>query len=231
MSPFSPSVLYIEFNPIMPAYDASRLILPLFTLPRPAPTPPPSSISSGSLQGFVIPSIPPPNCPLSITIEKAGHRRLPVISNNPLPLDHERVRKLIRHRADISAKRAFPAPRALSSASPIAHSPILMLIRERDVLCAAICDNHLAPSQFEREYKHTSAWFYSATQGAISCFLINSHSTAELASRGYQALVASSTDPSFLSRFLAFGSEAHIHPSVLCLAAKRLHALYLSFLG
>ncbi|KAJ7707350.1 hypothetical protein B0H17DRAFT_1191865 [Mycena rosella] len=197
----------------MPAYDASRLILPLFTSARPAPTPPPLSISSGSPQGFVIPSIPPPNCPLSITIDEADHRCLPVVSNNLLPLDHEHVWKLIRHCADISAKctncaemaidcefyeAGVPCPPCAVLGIPdcafadpydfmfnLANRRDAHLIRERDILCAAIRDNHLTPFQFEHEYEHTSAWFYSAAQGTISRFLINSHSTAELASRGY----------------------------------------------
>ncbi|KAJ7468527.1 hypothetical protein FB451DRAFT_1400904 [Mycena latifolia] len=86
----------------MPTYDASHLILPLFTSPWPAPTPPSSSISSESPQGFVLPSIPPRDCPLVITVDDAGHQRLPAVSNNLLPLDHDRVRKLIRHCADRS---------------------------------------------------------------------------------------------------------------------------------
>jgi hypothetical protein len=60
---------------------------------------------------------------------------------------------------------------------------------ERAVLCAAVRDNYLAPSQFgtspclpvfpysadlllEREYERASAWFYSAAQGAITRFLV-----------------------------------------------------------
>ncbi|KAJ7436544.1 hypothetical protein FB451DRAFT_1417403 [Mycena latifolia] len=243
----------------MPSYDASHLILPLFTSPRPAPTPPSSSISSESPQGFVLPSIPPRDCPLVITVDDAGHQRLPAVSNNPLPLDHDRIRKLIRHRADVSAKCANCAEMAIDCqfyevgvpcppcavlgipdcqfADPyyfmfnLADRRDAYLVRERDVLCAAVCDNHLAPSRFECEYEHASAWFYSAAQGAIGRFLINSHATAELASHGYRALAASSTDPSFLSRFLSFGSDAHIHPSVLCFAADRLHALFLALLG
>ncbi|KAJ6521381.1 hypothetical protein DFH09DRAFT_1097828 [Mycena vulgaris] len=234
-----------------------------------------SARSNSPSLGIVIPSIPPPSCLLSITVDEAGHRRLPAISNNPLPLNHKLVWKLIRHRADISAKcvncakmaidcefyeAGVPCPPCAVLSIPdctfadpydfmfnLANRRDAHLIRERDVLWAAVRDNHLAPSQFstffpplipysanlfpEREYEHASAWFYSAAQGAISRFLLNSHASAKLVFHGYQALAVSSTDPSFLSHFLAFGSDAHIHPTVLRLTADCLHTLFLSLLG
>ncbi|KAJ7466667.1 hypothetical protein B0H11DRAFT_2284599 [Mycena galericulata] len=234
-------------------------ILPLFSSPRPAPFPTPSSSrSSPSPQGFVVPQVPPRHCPLSITIDDAGHRRLPLVSTNPLPAEHERVRKLIRHRADITAKCANCAELAIDcefyeAGVPCPPCAVLGIpdcqfadpydfmlnlrnrrdahfCRERDTLCAAVRDNQLAPSLFEREYEHATAWFYSAAQGAISRFLINCHSTNGLAFRGYQALAESSTDASLLSRFLAFAHDAQIHPSVLRAVADRLRVLFLSYL-
>ncbi|KAJ6556683.1 hypothetical protein B0H10DRAFT_2201549 [Mycena sp. CBHHK59/15] len=246
----------------MPAqhdFNDLSMLLPLFSSPRPAPLPTSmSSRSSPSPQGFIVPQIPPRDCPLSITIDDAGHRRLPLVSSNPLPPDHERVRKLIRHRLDITAKCANCAELAIDceffeAGVPCPPCAVLGIpncqfadpydfmmnlrnrrdahfLHEREVLCAAVRDNKLAPSVFEREYEHASAWFYSAAQGAISRFLINCHSTGRLAFRGYQALAASSTDASLLSRFLAFGHDARIHPSVLRAVADRLQVLFLSYL-
>ncbi|KAJ6628092.1 hypothetical protein B0H10DRAFT_2428963 [Mycena sp. CBHHK59/15] len=241
----------------MPAqhdFNDLSMLLPLFSSPRPAPLPTSmSSRSSPSPQGFIVPQIPPCDCPLSITIDDAGHRRLPLVSSNLLPPDHECVRKLIRHRLDITAKCANCAELAidcefLEAGVPCPPCAVLGIpdcqfadpydfmmnlrnrrnahfLHEREVLCAAVCDNKLAPSVFEREYEHASAWFYSAAQGLLadSC-------TGRLAFRGYQALAASSTDASLLSRFLAFGHDAHIHPSVLRAVVDRLQVLFLSYL-
>ncbi|KAJ7447836.1 hypothetical protein FB451DRAFT_1558567 [Mycena latifolia] len=234
-------------------------LLPLFSAPRPAPLPSPrSSRSSPPPQGFVVPPIPPRDCPLSIIIDEAGHRRLPLVSGNPLPVDHERVRKLVRHRLDITAKCAncaemaidceffeagVPCPPCVVLGIPdcqfadphdfmlnLRHRRDAHFLHEREVLCAAVRDNQLAPSLFEREYEHACSWFYSAAQGAISRFLINCHSTGQLAFRGYQALAASSTDASMLSRFLSFGHDARIHPSVLRAVVDRLQVLFLPHL-
>ncbi|KAJ7440171.1 hypothetical protein FB451DRAFT_1300868, partial [Mycena latifolia] len=187
-------------------------LLPLFSAPRPAPLPSPrSSRSSPPPQGFVVPPIPPRDCPLSIIIDEAGHRRLPLVSGNPLPVDHERARKLVRHRLDITAKCAncaemaidceffeagVPCPPCVVLGIPdcqfadphdfmlnLRHRRDAHFLHEREVLCAAVRDNQLAPSLFEREYEHACSWFYSAAQGAISRFLINCHSTGQLAFR------------------------------------------------
>ncbi|KAJ7479653.1 hypothetical protein FB451DRAFT_1171753 [Mycena latifolia] len=107
---------------------------------------------------------------------------------------------------------------------------------ERAVLCAAVRDNHLAASQFGmslcllREYERASTWFYSAAQGAITRFLVNCHATGGLAFRGYQRLAESSTDAGLLSRFLVFGHDARIHPSVLQAVVDRLYSLFFSLL-
>ncbi|KAJ7934267.1 hypothetical protein B0H13DRAFT_1855439 [Mycena leptocephala] len=256
-------------------------LLPLFSSPRLAPAPNgPASVrshhSSPPPEGFVVPQIPPPNCPFRVTRDTHGHRRLPLVSENPLPVDHEHVMKLIKYRVDVVAKCAncaelavdcdfseagIPCPPCAILGIPdcnyadpyffvanLAHRRDMYLHDERTVLCAAVRDNYLAPSQFgtspclpvfphsadlllEREYERASAWFYSAAQGAITRFLVNCHATGGLALRGYQCLAESSTDAALLSRFLTLGHDAHIHPSVLQVVADRLQSMFLSLLG
>ncbi|KAJ7449205.1 hypothetical protein FB451DRAFT_1187303 [Mycena latifolia] len=250
-----------------PSSSDSVPLLPLFSSPRPAPVPfGPASIgsshSSPPPEGFVMPQIPPPNCPLRVTHHN-GHRQLPHVSDNPLPVDHERVMKLIKYR-DVVAKCANCAELAIDCdfseagipcppcavlgipdcnyadpyffVSNLANRRDAYLHDEHAVLCAAVCDNHLAASQFGmslcllREYERASAWFYSAAQGAITRFLVNCHATGGLAFRGYQRLAESSTDTGLLSRFLVFGHDARIHPSVLQAVADRLYSLFFSLL-
>ncbi|KAJ7134179.1 hypothetical protein C8R44DRAFT_729667 [Mycena epipterygia] len=217
--------------------------------PHPAPFPSPESSRSSPLpQGFVVPSIPPCDCPLSITIDATGHRRLPLVSTNPLPADHERVTAKCANCTEMAIDCEFseagvPCPPCAILGIPdcqfadsyhfmdnLRHHRDTHFCRERDVLCTAVCDNQLAPSSFEREYENACAWFYSAAQGAISRFLINCHSTNGLVYRGYQVLAASFSDAGLLSRFLAFGNDVCIHPSVLRIVVDRLQALFLSYL-
>ncbi|KAJ7088181.1 hypothetical protein C8R44DRAFT_445112 [Mycena epipterygia] len=205
-----------------------------------------------------MPQIPPPDCPLKVTRDAHGHRQLPIISDHPLPVDHERVKKLVKYRIDVVAKCAncaelavecdfsesgIPCPPCAILGIPdcnyadpyffmanLAHRRDMYLHEERTVLSVAVRDNFLAPSQFDREYQRASEWFYSAAQGAITRFVLNCHATGGLALRGYQRLAESSTDAGLLSRFLALGHDARIHPSVLQTVADRLQALFFSFL-
>ncbi|KAJ7238839.1 hypothetical protein B0H12DRAFT_1136882 [Mycena haematopus] len=245
----------------MPSDSSS--ILPLFTTPRTVPSVPRgpgSSSSAGSNgspppEGFVVPPIPPPNCPLRMTRDSNGHRCLPVVSENPLPVNHERVTRLITTRIDIAAKcsscaelaidcqfseAGVPCPACAILGVPdcdFAHPRFLLanlvyqrdnhLHHERSILCTAVRNNQLSPSCFEREYEHAAAWFYSAAQGAIDRFLVNCNATAGLALRGYQQLAACCFDAGLLSRFLAFAHDAHLHPDVLRAVVDRLQAMFL----
>ncbi|KAJ7811515.1 hypothetical protein B0H13DRAFT_1881159 [Mycena leptocephala] len=249
----------------MPSSNES--ILPLFSsAPRPAPVPPTrsnASSNSGSTRsspdGFVVPCIPPLDCPLRVILDPQGRPQLPHVSDHPLPVDHERVLRLMKSRTDVNAKCAHCAEAAIECdwseagvpcapcavlgipdcdfADPyflvqnLAHQRNLYLHSERAILCAAVRDNHLSPSQFDREYERASSWFYSAAQGAITRFLVNSYATCGLALRGYQLLAASSTDAGLLSRFLTLGHDSDIHPSVLKVVADRLRSLYTTLLG
>ncbi|KAJ6540940.1 hypothetical protein B0H10DRAFT_2245124 [Mycena sp. CBHHK59/15] len=233
----------------MPAqhdFNDLSMLLPLFSSPRPAPLPTSmSSRSSPSPQGFIVPQIPPRDCPLSITIDDAGHRRLPLVSSNPLPPDHERVRKLIRHRLDITAKCANCAELAIDSE-----------FFEAGVPCPPCAVLGIPDCQFADPYdfmmnlrNRRDAHFLHEPRSSVLLFattnlplpssnastnmlphgstprhkaLLADSCTGRLAFRGYQALAASSTDASLFSRFLAFGHDARIHPSVLRAVADRL---------
>ncbi|KAJ7222178.1 hypothetical protein GGX14DRAFT_558275 [Mycena pura] len=247
----------------MSSSDDSAPLLPLFSSPRSAPAPLGSSAgsshSSPPLECFVMPPIPPPNCPLRVTRDILGRPQLPHVSDHPLPADHERSRKLTKSRIDVLAKCASCAERAVECefsecgipcppcavlgipdcdytdpyffVANLAYRRDLYLHDERAILCAAVHDNFLAPAQFDREYERAAAWFYSAAQGAISRFMINSNATAGLVLRGYQHLAESSTDAGLLSRFLTLGHEVRVHPSVLQTVANRLHTIYNALLG
>jgi hypothetical protein len=121
--PPAPSFLHLlvpiccTYFSIMPSVSSNDTpLLPLFSSPRPAPAPNgPASVrshhSSPPPEGFVVPQIPPPNCPFRVTRDTHGHRRLPLVSENPLPVDHERVMKLIKYRVDV-------CPALFSSSAP-----------------------------------------------------------------------------------------------------------------
>ncbi|KAJ7131909.1 hypothetical protein C8R46DRAFT_581297 [Mycena filopes] len=234
------------------ATDASPL-LPLYTSPRPAPSPPSSSGSESTLEGFVYPRIPPPDCPLKITLDPSGHPVLPCVSEHGLPPNNSRCIKLTKTRSEVYPKCANCAELAIPcdfSESGVPCSPCMVLgipdcvyadpwcfmatlSRERDIYLAderqglfnAVKDNRLSPSVFEREYQRGLSWWYSIAQGAIDRFLINCSATNGLAFRGYEALAQASTDAGHLLRFLALGHDAHIHPSVLGVVTDRLQAL------
>ncbi|KAJ7816101.1 hypothetical protein B0H13DRAFT_435624 [Mycena leptocephala] len=242
----------------------NTMILPFFHNPRtPPPVPhtssPKSSSSGSSIEGFVLPLIPPPNDPLRIILDPHGHRQLPRVSDNALPVDHERVTSLSKYRIDVTAKCASCAELAIEcefseSGIPcapcavlavpdcdfsdpyflvanLAHRRDLYLHEERASLYAAAQNNQISPAQFEREYERSMNWFYAAAQGAITRFLINSRATASLALRGYRMLAESSVDAGLLSRFLTIAHESHMHPLVLQVVADRLHTLFASYLG
>ncbi|KAJ7152924.1 hypothetical protein C8R46DRAFT_1120773 [Mycena filopes] len=225
------------------ATDASPL-LPLYTSPRPAPSPPSSSGSESTLEGFVYPRIPPPDCPLKITLDPSGHPVLPCVSESGLPPSNSRCIKLTKTRSELAIPCDFS-----ESGSPVlpVHGTgypdcvyadpwcfMATLSRERDIYLAderqglfnAVKDNRLSPSVFgDAEYQRGLSWWYSIAQGAIDRFLINCSATNGLAFRGYEALAQASTDAGHLLRFLALGHDAHIHPSVLGVVTDRLQAL------
>ncbi|KAJ7176541.1 hypothetical protein C8R46DRAFT_1213117 [Mycena filopes] len=232
----------------------------LFSSPRPAPLPPTASAYlSPSPEGFVVPRIPLRDCPLRITLDERGHHILPHVSDHPLSVDHERVTRLAKYRVNVNAKCANCAEMAIKchfveSGIPCPPSAVLgipdcrfadlydfmvnladhrdqYLHEERATLIAAVKDNHLAPSQFDREYDCAAAWFYAAAEGAMTRFVINCHATSGLTLRGYRSLAASSTDAGLLSRFLAIEHESQMHPSVLQAVADRLQGLFQSFLS
>ncbi|KAJ7753265.1 hypothetical protein B0H16DRAFT_1459566 [Mycena metata] len=245
-------------------FDDSAYVLPLYHSPRRLPLPPQGSAPSGPLpspppDGFVIPRIPPPDCPLRVTRDSRGHRQLPHVSDHPLPVDHERVIRLVKSRVDVVAKCAncaelaipcefsesgIPCPPCAVLGIPdcdysdpyffvanLAYHRDAYLHEERSVLVDAVKQNFLEPSQFSREYERANAWYYSAAQGAITRFLINCHATGDLAFRGYQCIAEASNDAGLLSRFLAIGHESGMHPSVLQTVAGRLQGLFNTFLG
>lgn len=71
----------------------------IFETPRAAPSPP-STRSSPSPQGFIVPRVPPPNCPLHVTAGPDGPE-LPRVSDSPLAVDDERVTRLIKFRLTV----------------------------------------------------------------------------------------------------------------------------------
>ncbi|KAF7324413.1 hypothetical protein MVEN_02643800 [Mycena venus] len=233
----------------------------LFGSPRPAPLPPrfgstPSSDSS--IEGFVVPTIPPRHDPLYLVPGPGGHE-LPRVSSNPLAVDHERVRRLMKYHIDVVPKCAncaemgiaceftesgIPCPPCALLAVPdceyvdpefflvnLARHRDFFLCAERDALCSAVRDNQLAPSVFDREYERANFWFYCGAQGAIDRFKVNCEATGNLALRGYQLLASSSTDTGLLSRFLSLGAESQIHPTALGVVADRLRTLFCAAAG
>ncbi|KAF7372229.1 hypothetical protein MVEN_00082400 [Mycena venus] len=250
----------------MHAFHDSTSILPLFSSPRAPPPVPSGAVSSNNSQhsspppeGFVVPPIPPVDCPFRVIVNECGHPCLPRVSDHPLPVDHDRVKKLIRSPLTVTPKcsnctelaiecvfkeAGIPCPPCAILGVPdcehadphafvagLAHQRDVYLHHERSILCATVRDNHLAPSLFEREYERACAWFYAAARGAITRFCVNMHATGGVALCGYELLAASSTDAGLLSWFLALGHDACIHPSVLQTVADRLQALFLSFLS
>lgn len=75
----------------------------LFGSPRPAPLPfhsVPTQSSDSSIEGFVVPVIPPRHDPLYL-VPGPGGRELPRVSANPLAVGHKRVWKLMKYHADV----------------------------------------------------------------------------------------------------------------------------------
>ncbi|KAJ7360650.1 hypothetical protein DFH08DRAFT_842065 [Mycena albidolilacea] len=225
--------------------------------PRAAPTPP-SSRSSPSPQGFIVPRVPPPNCPLHVTAGPDGPE-LPRVSDSPLAVDDERVTRLIKFRLTPGAKcrhchtmhlecdfseSGLPCPSCavlgMSDCDFTDADYFLLNIAdrrdqrfhdERRSLVAAVRENRLSPSLFDREYERSCAWFYSEAQGAITRFLLNCRATHNLAIRGYHTLAAASDDTGLLSRLLALGVEFNLHPSVLHILTERLQTVVLERIG
>ncbi|KAJ7651864.1 hypothetical protein B0H17DRAFT_1215119 [Mycena rosella] len=217
----------------------------------------PVPISSRSTpEGYLLPILPPADDPLVITQDARGHCQLPRVSDTPLPVDDARVLKLVEHHPMIIPKCSNCAEMGVACSFSKAGIPCppcsvlgipdcdwadpfwfmenlqrrrdLFLFDECDALVKAVNDNRLSPALFEREFKRAQAWFYSGAQGAISRFMLNTWATRDIAVCGYQALAASSSDPSHLLRFLALGVETHIHPLILQVVAERLQVFFQS---
>ncbi|KAJ6592456.1 hypothetical protein B0H19DRAFT_1087868, partial [Mycena capillaripes] len=135
--PFLPlfALLCTFFHSAFIMINDNSTILPLFHNPR---TPPPvpcapsskSSSSGSSIEGFVLPLIPPLNDPLRVVIDHHGHRQLPRVSGNTLPVDHERVISLSRYQVNVTAKCASCAELAIEcefSESGIPCAPCAVL--------------------------------------------------------------------------------------------------------
>ncbi|KAJ7140795.1 hypothetical protein C8R44DRAFT_726513 [Mycena epipterygia] len=228
---------------------------------RRAPALPPPSVRSASIipEGFLLPRIPPSDDPLVVTEDEHGVPQLPCVSKSPLDVVNNRVRKLVQYNAMVTPKCASCAEMGVSCsfteagipcppcsvlgipdcrwADPYWFAESLRTCRdaylndERDELVKSVQESHLSPSLFEREFERAQCWFYSGAQGAISRFMLNSRATHEIAVRGYNALAASSSDPSTLLQFLTLGFKTQIHPIVLQVVTDRLHSFIQSMLA
>ncbi|KAF8216909.1 hypothetical protein K438DRAFT_1925898 [Mycena galopus ATCC 62051] len=179
--------------------------------PRAAPTPP-SSRSSPSPQGFIVPRIPPPNCPLHVTHTPDGPQ-LPRVSDSPLPIDDDRVSRLIQFTLTAGSsctscytaglecdftEAGIPCPCCVVLGVPNCDfiDPDFFLHNLADrrdqhfhdecwALCAFVRENCLLPCLFECEYERSCEWFYSVAHGAITRYLYNCKASHEMAVRGY----------------------------------------------
>ncbi|KAF7350739.1 hypothetical protein MSAN_01635000 [Mycena sanguinolenta] len=211
------------------SFSSSRLSI--FGSPRPAP---PAPSPSDDIQGFVVPVIPPPDCPLHMVATPDG-LHLPRVSANAHPPTHRRVQRLITFRVNPGGQAGIPCPPCAVLGIPDCRFAdpdnfLYHLKRRRDAvfrdertaLVNAVHDNHLPASLFAWEYGRATAHFYSAAQGAIDRFIINYNATHRLSLRGYRALANATTDAGLLSRFMALGAETQVHRSVLQVVANRL---------
>ncbi|KAJ6458811.1 hypothetical protein C8R45DRAFT_1109941 [Mycena sanguinolenta] len=232
------------------SFSSSRLSI--FRSPRPAPPPP--SPSSDDIQGFVVPQIPPPDCPLHMVATPDGFH-LPRVSPVAHSSTHRRVQRLVTFRINPSGN-GHPCPPCAVLGIPDCRfadpDDFLLHLKyrrdavfrdERTALMNAVHDNHLPASLFGMsplflyqrfvpnclsltwEYGHATAHFYSAAQGAIDRFIINYNATHRLSLRSYRALADSTSDAGLLSRFMSFGTETGLHRSVLQVVANRLLAI------
>ncbi|KAF7338807.1 hypothetical protein MSAN_02203400 [Mycena sanguinolenta] len=211
------------------SFSSSRLSI--FGSPRPAP---PAPSPSDDIQGFVVPVIPPPDCPLHMVATPDG-LHLPRVSANAHPPTHRRVPALnyLPCQSRGASRHPLPSVRSFrhsrlslrrSRRLPLSSqaSPDAVFRDERTALVNAVHDNHLPASLFAWEYGRATAHFYSAAQGAIDRFIINYNATHRLSLRGYRALANATTDAGLLSRFMALGAETQVHRSVLQVVANRL---------
>ncbi|KAJ7161901.1 hypothetical protein C8R43DRAFT_947407 [Mycena crocata] len=217
------------------------------------------SARSTTPEGFVLPIIPPVDDPLVVTYDAHGHRQLPRVSDTPLAVDDSRVMQLIEYNpapypkcsncAEMAIACSFvesglPCPSCVLLGVPDCDwaDPFRLvdtlrnrrdshLMEERDALVKAVRNNQLSPSLFEREFERVQAWFYSAAQGALTRFMVNSRATRDIASRGFYALAAASSDPALLLRFLTLGAETRIHPSILQIVSERVQYIFQSMMS
>ncbi|KAF7376933.1 hypothetical protein MSAN_00111100 [Mycena sanguinolenta] len=166
------------------SFSSSRLSI--FGSPRPAP---PAPSPSDDIQGFVVPVIPPPDCPLHMVATPDG-LHLPRVSANAHPPTHRRVQRLITFRVNPGGQAGIPCPPCAVLGIPDCRFAdpddfLYHLKRRRDAvfrdertaLVNAVHDNHLPASLFAWEYGRATAHFYSAAQGAIDRFIINYNAT------------------------------------------------------
>ncbi|KAF7348136.1 hypothetical protein MSAN_01766400 [Mycena sanguinolenta] len=198
------------------SFSSSRLSI--FGSPRPAP---PAPSPSDDIQGFVVPVIPPPDCPLHMVATPDG-LHLPRVSANAHPADPSSRPALITFRVNGAS---IPDCRFADPDDFLYHLKRhrdAVFRDERTALVNAVHDNHLPASLFAWEYGRATAHFYSAAQGAIDRFIINYNATHRLSLRGYRALANATTDAGLLSGFMALGAETQVHRSVLQVVANRL---------
>ncbi|KAK7016826.1 hypothetical protein R3P38DRAFT_2635464 [Favolaschia claudopus] len=243
----------IKSESILPLYISPPAAPSLPPVPLPSTSPDSTASTNGSADSyaaFVYPIVPPPDDPFVLLHDGT----LPRVSRNPLPPNHERVETLTKYRARVY-KCANCAEGALccrfdeagKSCGPCAARGVpdccftepgflldnLVARRdryfnyERVTLANAVHAGSLHPSRFNIEYERAGAFFYSAAQGAINRFLMNSSTTKDLVYGGISDIMSSSDDPTFIIQFLSF-SHDKMHPRISLLAVERLHAVLTS---